>query len=131
MIFSDITLVTDDVCRLRDFYARAFGAEGFGDEDHGGVALPGLHLTIDSARMLRGTEAFRSASPAAGDHAVLSFDAEDVDAEYARLLALGIEALCPPTTHPWGARSFQFRDPDGNMLNIRTTLRAEGPAGDS
>jgi uncharacterized glyoxalase superfamily protein PhnB len=30
------------------------------------------------------------------------------------------------TTHPWGARSFQFRDPDGNIINFRTVLEGKG-----
>jgi len=31
-----------------------------------------------------------------------------------------LKTLNEPTTHSWGARSFQFRDPDGNILNFRT-----------
>ena len=51
---------------------------------------------------------------------IIGFNIGDVDAEYNRLLPLGVEMLNKPTTHPWGARSVQFRDPDGNILNFRT-----------
>ena len=46
------------------------------------------------------------------------FNVDDVDAEYKRLLSQGAQMLNKPTTHPRGARSFQFKDPDGNILNF-------------
>jgi len=48
-------------------------------------------------------------------------------AEYKRLLSLGAQMLNEPTTHPWGARSFQIKDPDGNILNFRTITKGERP----
>jgi uncharacterized glyoxalase superfamily protein PhnB len=50
------------------------------------------------------------------------FEAKDVDAEYERLKALDVEFVMPPTTHPWGARSFWFRDPDGNIVDFFANL---------
>jgi phosphoglycolate phosphatase-like HAD superfamily hydrolase len=32
------------------------------------------------------------------------------------------------TTHSWGTRSFQFRDPDGNILNFRSLPKEENNA---
>ncbi len=58
---------------------------------------------------------------------IVGFNVPDVDAEYKRLLLLGAEMLNEPTTHPWGARSFQFKDPDGNIVNFRSVLK-EGQA---
>lgn len=56
---------------------------------------------------------------------ILSFNVDDLDVEYRRLISLGAEMINEPTTHPWGARSFQFKDPDGNILNFRS-LPKEG-----
>jgi catechol 2,3-dioxygenase-like lactoylglutathione lyase family enzyme len=50
------------------------------------------------------------------------FEVEDVDAEYERLKALDVEFVMLPTTHPWGARSFWFRDPDGNIVDFFANL---------
>jgi len=48
----------------------------------------------------------------------LEFLVENVDEEYSRLRAMPIEWVKPPTTQPWGNRSFYFRDPDGNLVNF-------------
>jgi catechol 2,3-dioxygenase-like lactoylglutathione lyase family enzyme len=42
----------------------------------------------------------------------------DVDLEYARLLQAGATAIIPPTTWPWGMRSFFVADPEGNQIEI-------------
>jgi uncharacterized glyoxalase superfamily protein PhnB len=48
--------------------------------------------------------------------------AADVDAAHARVAAAGGEVLSPPADRPWGARMFQFRDPDGFKLGVSTPL---------
>jgi lactoylglutathione lyase len=43
----------------------------------------------------------------------------DVDAEYDRLTALGVQSLTgKPATQPWGQRNFFFADPEGNYVEI-------------
>lgn len=46
-----------------------------------------------------------------GWHVALEVD--DLDAEYARLRALGIPVVREIRTHPWGSRDFVVRDPAG------------------
>lgn len=46
----------------------------------------------------------------------------DVDACAARLKASGWTLLDDPADRPWGARMFQFKDPDGFKLGISTPL---------
>jgi uncharacterized glyoxalase superfamily protein PhnB len=48
----------------------------------------------------------------------IGFEVKDVDIEYDRLNAFGVEFVKLLTTHPWGTRSFWFRDPDGNIVNF-------------
>jgi uncharacterized glyoxalase superfamily protein PhnB len=56
---------------------------------------------------------------AAQNHSmVLEFQVRDVDAEYRRLQPLVKVWVKPPTTQPWGTRSFYFRDPDGNLVDF-------------
>ena len=43
---------------------------------------------------------------------------EDVDREYARLLAAGAQGVLAPRTEPWGMRSSYIADPDGNLIEI-------------
>lgn len=44
---------------------------------------------------------------------------DDVDREYERLTALGIQSLTgAPVTQPWGQRNFFFADPEGNYIEI-------------
>jgi predicted enzyme related to lactoylglutathione lyase len=49
---------------------------------------------------------------------ILDFTAEDVDAEYARIEALGVNWVMRPTTQPWSRRSMLFRDPHGHLKNV-------------
>ena len=49
---------------------------------------------------------------------ILDFTTDDVDVEYARIDALGVSWVMPPTTQPWGRRSMLFRDPHGHLINV-------------
>lgn len=48
----------------------------------------------------------------------LIYQVEDVDAEYARLNALGLANRSAPTVKPWGVRSFMVEDPAGNLISL-------------
>jgi uncharacterized glyoxalase superfamily protein PhnB len=43
---------------------------------------------------------------------------EDVDAEYTRLMALGVRSIAEPKTEPWGQRNFWIADPEGNYIEV-------------
>jgi predicted enzyme related to lactoylglutathione lyase len=49
---------------------------------------------------------------------ILDFRADDVDAEYQRVVGLGVAWVALPTTQPWGNRCMIFRDPAGNLVNV-------------
>jgi uncharacterized glyoxalase superfamily protein PhnB len=46
------------------------------------------------------------------------FRVDNVDAEYERLCALGIEIKEAPQDLSWGYRFFHIKDPDGNGIDI-------------
>lgn len=48
--------------------------------------------------------------------------AADVDAAAERIKAAGGTLMDEPADRPWGARMFQFRDPDGFKLGVSTPL---------
>jgi len=48
--------------------------------------------------------------------------ASDVDAAAARITAAGGALLSEPADREWGARMFQFNDPDGFKLGVSTPL---------
>ncbi len=57
---------------------------------------------------------------------MLEFQVADVDQEYARLKksTFVIDWVMAPTTFPWGNRSIYFRDPEGNMVNLFSTVKS-------
>ncbi len=50
-------------------------------------------------------------------------EAADVDAAAARIKAAGGALIDEPADRPWGARMFQFKDPDGFKLGVSTPLK--------
>jgi uncharacterized glyoxalase superfamily protein PhnB len=63
-------------------------------------------------------EAARSGHPGRADDIILDFVVVDVDAEYERIAALGVDWVMPPATQPWGNRAMIFKDPEGNLINV-------------
>lgn len=119
--FTDICLITNDVLRLRSFYEAVFGGKAEGDEIHSTLGIKGTYFVF----MMEKTPAFYYEKTDGTSNMILSFNVDDCDFEYSRLLSLDAEMLNEPTTHPWGSRSFQFKDPDGNILNFRSLPRGE------
>jgi lactoylglutathione lyase len=70
-------------------------------------------------------EAFEAQSGKA-DHVMLCADVENVDAEYERLKAKGVEFTKAPVDQPWGIRAAYFRDPEGNIWEIKHPLQQNG-----
>jgi predicted enzyme related to lactoylglutathione lyase len=124
--FTDVCLISKDVLNLVDFYEKLFDAAASEKgQYHSSVNIGGLWLTIDAAEIADSATVFSYVNAKASNNTILCFNVDDVDAQYTHVLTLGAAALNEPTTHPWGARSFQFCDPDGNIINFRTFLKGE------
>jgi predicted enzyme related to lactoylglutathione lyase len=119
-------IITDDVAGLAGFYARLVGVPVAVNEYY--VEVPAGPMSVGFSKR-RYTEYHRNVpSEGAADRGpevILDFLVDDVDAEYERIKALGVEWVLPPTTQPWGNRSMIFRDPEGNLINVFS--RPEGP----
>jgi len=116
MQFTDVSFVTNDVSRLRAFYEAVFGGKAEGNKQHASLTVNGMGFTF----LAQKNPAFYYERTEGASNIILSFNTDDVDVEYQRIVSLGAKILCKPKTHPWGARSFQISDPDGNILNFRS-----------
>lgn len=134
-----------DVARLARFYCEHLGFErasefgwpqGFAPAD----AVTGLEGSKARGELLRlGTaflELFEFASPrpqpsdperAVCDHGIthICIRVDDLDAEYARLAAAGMAFHAPPQTFSPELKATYGRDPDGNVIELIETTRAE------
>ena len=114
MQFTGICLITNNVPILADFYAKVLGINVEGDAMHCELHTEGASIAIFSVEGM----APQSMQGAGHGNFTIGFEVKDVDAEYARLKSLVNEFVLLPTTHPWGARSVWFRDPDGNSIDF-------------
>jgi predicted enzyme related to lactoylglutathione lyase len=114
-------IVTDDVQRLAAFYARLLGARVTLNDYY--VEVPAGPASVGFSRR-RFTEyrddlaAGRGCLSPRRAEVILDFQAADVDAEYPRIDALGVDWVMPPATQPWGNRTMTFRDPEGILINV-------------
>jgi len=119
---ASIRIITADIERLVEFYARLSGAgPEWATDDFAELRWPAFTLAIGSTRTL----AFFGdgvAQAAANRTAIVEFRVADVDAEYERIRAAdpAVTVVQPPTTMPWGNRSALLRDPDGGLVNLFT-----------
>jgi catechol 2,3-dioxygenase-like lactoylglutathione lyase family enzyme len=83
-------------------------------------------LAIGSINTLQFFGGDEVAKPAQNRTAIIEFKVDDVDKDYERLSGyLQHHIVQKPTTMPWGNRSFLFRDPDGNLVNLFTPVSPE------
>lgn len=112
MQIGEVSLSTDNVVRLANFYKLIFKIESNSDDDiHQSILTEGTGLSIYNDGKKRDKNS---------QHICLAFTVEDVDAEFERLKNLGVEITEVPTVRPWGAKNMYFNDPDGNSIVFRS-----------
>jgi len=118
MEFRGISINTNNVPRLVDFYSKVLDAEAEGDDTHAAFNEFNLAIwnpgNIDEDKF-RASERFFT----------LMFEVDNVDDEYERLKNSDIQITftSQPTTYPWGARAFGFKDPDGNNIDFLSPVK--------
>jgi catechol 2,3-dioxygenase-like lactoylglutathione lyase family enzyme len=140
-----VAIATGDIDRLMAWYQEAFGFDvvSRGGWDSGNPVIDGIVGLKDSAArtgFLQGgnvyVEFFEYSQPQGrpgdpnrpvSDHGYTHFGlvVEDIDAEYERLLGLGMRFHAPPTgkTGMGGRlRAAYGRDPEGNVIEIMEIL---------
>jgi Uncharacterized protein conserved in bacteria len=112
MRIGEVSLSTDDVIRLANFYKKLFEIDNDSDDNiHQFILTEGTGLTIYNDGKERKINS---------QHICLAFTVGDVDAEFERLKKLGVEIIEPPTVRLWGAKNMYFNDPDGNCIVFRS-----------
>lgn len=120
MHFASIRIVTSDVRRLADFYARLTGlTPTWHTDDFAELVTSRGTIALAHARTLKALGE-GVVTPAQNRSVIVELLDDDVDATFAR--AQLADVLQPPTTMPWGNRSLLVRDPDGNLLNCFTPV---------
>lgn len=119
MVFTGVCLITEDVMQLANFYGWLFGVEVTGNEIHAEVKGRDLDLAFFRKSSMEEMAAGSTASSGPGCF-TLSYRVDDLERELARVQAKGVQILKPIQNHPWGARSFWFRDPAGNILSFHS-----------
>ena len=121
MKFASTRLVAADIKAMVGFYEMVTGrraewlAPVFAE-----IVTPSATLAIGSVEAVA---LFKegSAEPAANRTAIIEFQVDDVDAEFARLKDKA-EVVHEPKMMPWGNRAAQFRDPEGTAVSLFTPV---------
>ncbi len=111
-------IVTDEVERLAAFYAALVDVDVTLNEYY--VEVPAGPASVGFSRRRFAGFGADEAMPlaCAPGQVILDFRADDADAEYPWIAAMGVEWVMPPKTQPWGSRSMIFRAPDGHLVNV-------------
>jgi catechol 2,3-dioxygenase-like lactoylglutathione lyase family enzyme len=116
-------LITGNVKQLTDFYERVLQVKAHASGDSY-VEFP---TTAGTLAIFDGEaqERYIPGAARAGQNrsAILEFNVADVDQEYTRLQKIVKTWVKPPTTQPYGSRSFYFRDPDGNLVDFFSRVK--------
>jgi predicted enzyme related to lactoylglutathione lyase len=115
---SGATIWSEDLNNLLPFYRDvlglrvAYGPEGFvgfGEPAEGG-GYRGAYLGIGTHSEVKG-------KPVEPYRHMVGLESDDVDADYARLQAAGVEFIEGPTDYG-GLRIATLRDPEGNIVQL-------------
>lgn len=119
MMFTDMTLITEDVMKLVHFYEQLFGISIEKNEVHTQFEVGSLRITLYSQRAAESDMGFHFGQYNGTGKMTIGFNLEEIDNEVIKLKELGVEFVAGPRTYPWGAKAVHFRDPDGNIICFR------------
>lgn len=112
MKIGEVCLNTNNVTALSDFYKKLLRTDnGSDDLTHQTLISEETQLTVYNDGSFKNNN---------NRNITLSFTVEDIEAEYHRLLEMGIKIIEKPTARPWGAVNMSFYDPDGNIVYFRS-----------
>ncbi len=114
MKIGEVSLLTNDVVRLADFYKALLNIENNStDEVHQTIISEETMLTIYNDGTVKSNHNINMC---------LAFTIEDIDSEYKKLKELGVEMITEPQKQPWGTYNMSFYDPDRNIIFLRQFL---------
>lgn len=118
-----VNLFVSDLDRAIDFYSGKLGLSlESSDSDHGYASLSAGPVRL--GLVLPGPDH----EDLLGRHTGIGFDVEDLVAEHARLVELGVVFTMEPTKQPWGGFMALVADPDGNIFYLDEIAVMHPPA---
>ena len=113
MNFNSIKIGTEDVSRLRDFYAKLFGEPGFDEGGYSGWKIGDGFLTIGPHSEVHG----KNAEPG---RVIWNIESPDVAGDFARLKAAGAIVIRDPyeMEEAPGYPIATLADVDGNYFQL-------------
>lgn len=125
---AQVRFVSTTIEPIAAFYAALLGVSVPLNEHY--LEMPAGPASVGFSRVGftedRGPHAAHPSGPPAPEgEIILDFTADDVDAEYPRIDALGATWVMRPTTQPWGRRSMLFRNPQGHLINVSSQTTTE------
>lgn len=116
---SAISLNVDDVRASAIFIKQHFGFQEEMSAD-GFASLSRQDAGFNLIFLQTGLESFKPSNMRGhrADGLLVVFVVDDIDREYARLQAEGVQITTAIETEPWGERFFQVTDPNGVVLQL-------------
>ena len=121
--FTDVCFITENVLRISTFYETVFKVKAEGDEIHSYIHAPGLGISIYNKTKASLEKPEKNYQAPGNECFYIGFNCDDAGAEYQRIRELEICEPSKPKLWPWGAKSFEFCDPDGNNIVIRSLTK--------
>lgn len=123
---SAISLNVDDERASAAFLAKHFGfTEEMSADGFVSLSRPdaGFHIVF----LRTGLKSFRPEymRDRSADGLLVALVVDDIDAEYARVQAEGVEITTELQTEPWGERFFQVADPNGVIIQLVQWVEGE------
>ncbi|WP_055668577.1 VOC family protein [Desnuesiella massiliensis] len=119
MKFADICIITNNVLDVAEFYETVFSTKAEGDNIHSFINAAGLGIAIYDKNEAEKVMGFDFSNTGTG-LITINFNVDDIEAEYERIKALNINGTTEPHLWPWGAKSFRFKDIEGNIIVFRS-----------
>lgn len=132
MKFSNVRLLVRDYRKCFDFYTRKLGFEPLWDvEDCYGAfkvadGIEGVAIFLSDYMALVAGNADKEQPVGCREKSMISFEVENVDESYSELQTKGVVFINNPIDMPeWGARVVHLRDPEENLIELFTPLKAQ------
>lgn len=116
-----ITIWTDDIDRMKNFYNQILGFKinndlgNYVEFDNDGVRFA---ICMRDVMYNYSDEYKRNTEGQSFELAFPCEDMKDVDETYSQLIAIGAAPVQSPQNMPWHQRTALFSDPDGNIHEI-------------
>lgn len=111
MKIGEVSLLTNDVVRLANFYKQLLEIDNQSEDE--------VHQVLISEETMLTVYNDGSIKNNANQNICLAFTVDDIEKEYRKVLDLGAEVIEGPTIRPWGAVNMSFYDPDRNIIYFR------------